>query len=239
MTPQKIHIFKAGTHTAMNGARLAFSEGDLSRTAAAYSPRAHVAPLVLGHPAQDAPAYGSVLSLQASGGNLVAEANVGEELTKMVRDGKYLRVSSSFYSPDAPGNPMPGVFYLRHVGFLGATPPAVKGLEPPSFGEQPSGCVCFVEGVRLPTPTHTPAPSLDYAENPEAFHAAAQLMVRQTGMSYAKAAAAIDSRAQQAKALEGVSTSPERLRLHQAVVSFQEQHPGMGYETALNQVLRR
>ncbi len=30
---------------------------------------------------------------------------------------------------------MPGVYYLRHVGFLGAQPPAIKGLAPVEFAD--------------------------------------------------------------------------------------------------------
>lgn len=41
---------------------------------------------------------------------------------------------------------MPGVWYLRHIGFLGEHPPGVKGLDDPEFAEA-DGCVCFQEGV--------------------------------------------------------------------------------------------
>lgn len=233
---QRIHIFKAGRHTAMSGTSLTFSETDLRRTAAAYKPSLHVAPLVLGHPKDDAPAYGAVTGLSVDGGNLMAEASVGAELTKLVRDGKYLRVSSSFYSPDAPNNPFPGTYYLRHVGFLGAMPPAVKGLEPPSFGEQPQGCVSFMEGVSLPAPANASAVPLDFAEDPVSFHEAAQLMVRQTGMSYAKAAALLDSRARVVKEFRRMNMSPDRLRHHRAILGFQAQHPELSYAEACAQL---
>lgn len=234
---QRIHIFKAGRHTAMSGASLTFSETDLRRTAAAYKPSLHVAPLVLGHPKDDAPAYGSVTGLSVDGGNLMAEASVGAELTKLVRDGKYLRVSSSFYSPDAPNNPYPGTYYLRHVGFLGAMPPAVKGLEPPSFGEQPRGCVSFVESVLLTTPANALSGHLlDFAEDSESFHEAAQLMVRQTGMSYAKAVSQLDSRAQMGKGFHGMNVDPDRLRQHRAILSLQARHPELSYAEACTQV---
>lgn len=38
---------------------------------------------------------------------------------------------------------MPGVYYLRHVGFLGAQPPAVKGLKPVEFADAEDGVVEF------------------------------------------------------------------------------------------------
>ncbi|HHR5103159.1 TPA: peptidase, partial [Escherichia coli] len=42
-------------------------------------------------------------------------------------------------------NPKPGVLYLRHVGFLGAQPPSVKGLKQVSFSEQEEGVVEFAD----------------------------------------------------------------------------------------------
>ena len=65
----------------------------------------------------------------------------------MVRAGRFKKVSASFYTPDSPHNPVPGVYYLRHVGFLGAQPPAVKGLAPVPVnfaeGDTEEGCVSF------------------------------------------------------------------------------------------------
>ncbi len=51
----------------------------------------------------------------------------------MVKAGRFKSRSASFYHPDNPNNPKPGVYYLRHVGFLGAQPPAVKGLKAVEF----------------------------------------------------------------------------------------------------------
>jgi hypothetical protein len=44
----------------MSGQALAFSESDLQATVAAYDPAKHEAPLVVGHPTHDMPAYGWV-----------------------------------------------------------------------------------------------------------------------------------------------------------------------------------
>jgi hypothetical protein len=41
---------------------------------------------------------------------------------------------------------VPGVYYLRHVGFLGAQAPAVKGLRSPSFAASEAGVVEFGDG---------------------------------------------------------------------------------------------
>jgi hypothetical protein len=143
-----IHIFTPGRHTAMGGATLSFSEADLAASAAAYDPKLHEAPLVVGHPKDNAPAYGWVKGLAFSEpGGLVAEPDqVDTQFAEMVAKGRFKKISASFYSPDAPANPKPGVYYLRHVGFLGAQPPAVKGLRPVEFGEaDEAGVVEFAD----------------------------------------------------------------------------------------------
>ena len=129
-----LEILKAGKHTASNGREIFLTDLDLERAARAYDPALQKAPLVVGHPTMDAPAYGFVKSLTYSKGKLLAEpAKVDPEFAEMVNSGKYLSLSASLYAPDSPSNPRPGAYYLRHVGFLGAWPPAVKGLETPSF----------------------------------------------------------------------------------------------------------
>lgn len=141
-----IHIFRPGRHTSMQGATIDFGESDLIATANAYDPARHEAPLVIGHPRADAPAWGWVGGLTADGGGLfAAPRQLDPAFAEMVRAGRFKKVSASFYTPDSPHNPVPGVYYLRHVGFLGAQPPAVKGLAPVNFaeGDTEEGCVSF------------------------------------------------------------------------------------------------
>jgi hypothetical protein len=134
-----IEIFRAGRHTSSDGTEISFSTGDLAASARAYDPAIHEAPIVVGHPQTDDPAYGWVKRLALSGESLFAEAaEVDPEFADLVRAGRFRKISASFYTPQSPQNPVPGVYYLRHVGFLGAQPPAVKGLKPVAFagGEQ-------------------------------------------------------------------------------------------------------
>jgi len=141
-----IQIFKPGKHVAMSGAALSFSETDLAATAAAYDPAKHEAPLVVGHPKHDDPAYGWVGKLAFADGALDVEpVQVNADFAELVASGSFKKISASFYSPDSPSNPVPGVYYLRHVGFLGAQPPAVKGLRNPSFADAEQGVVEFAE----------------------------------------------------------------------------------------------
>ena len=133
---KRIHIFKTGTHTDSHGQTLTFSEADLAAAVAAYDPNLHQAPIVVGHPKTDNPAYGWVQSLNGDGGNLFATPEqVNPEFSEQVAAGSYKKVSASFYPPNSPANPVKDAYYLRHVGFLGAEPPAIKGLQPIEFSE--------------------------------------------------------------------------------------------------------
>ena len=134
---KKLEIFKAGKQIAGSGETLSFSEDDLRATVDAYDPALHEAPIVVGHHRDNAPAYGWIKSLQfAEGGSLHADTDqVMPEFAEMVQAGRFKKRSASFYKPDSPANPVPGVYYLRHLGFLGAQPPAVKGLADPEFSE--------------------------------------------------------------------------------------------------------
>lgn len=140
-----LQIFRSGTHTDTNGLKLTFSTADLSATVRAYNPAKHEAPLVVGHPVTDDPAYGWVAALALSGDCMEAEPRqVEPAFAALVNEERFNRISASFFLPSAPGNPVPGVYYLRHVGFLGAAAPAVTGLRKPSFSlSQAAGTVTF------------------------------------------------------------------------------------------------
>lgn len=141
---QPIHIFRAGRHTSAAGEALEFSEDALRDSARAYDPALHEAPIVIGHPRDNGPAYGWVGAVHYADGGLHAEPKqVDADFAELVRAGRYKKVSASFYTPDAPANPVPGTYYLRHVGFLGAQPPAIKGLKQASFADGDAGVVEF------------------------------------------------------------------------------------------------
>ncbi|TBB88262.1 peptidase [Rhizobium ruizarguesonis] len=129
-------IFRTGKHTSSQGVALTFADTDLSAIAAGYDPSVYEAPIVVGHPKQDAPAYGWIKSLSLRSGRLVAEPkDLDAAFSDLVKDGKFKARSAAFYSPDSPNNPTPGAYHLRHVGFLGAEPPAVKGLKAVEFSD--------------------------------------------------------------------------------------------------------
>ncbi|WP_231643066.1 hypothetical protein [Ralstonia syzygii] len=94
---QPIHIFKPGRQTAMSGATLEFSEADLEASARAYDPANHEAPLVIGHPKHDAPAYGWVQSLAANADGLSAKPHqVDAAFAELVDAGRFKKISASF-----------------------------------------------------------------------------------------------------------------------------------------------
>lgn len=150
MTAQRkiFQIFRAGTHTSMGGALLTFSRQDLELIAAAYSKARRRAPLVLGHPLDDLPEYGEAESLFVRGDALYAVACPAANLINMVHEGRYKYVSPSFIVPGSNVNPARGAYYLRHIGFLGAHPPAVKGVAPPDFAEH-GAHLSFAEGCEI------------------------------------------------------------------------------------------
>lgn len=139
-----LHIFKSGTRTDTTGRQVTLTDADLKATVAAYDPAKHEAPIVIGHPEHDAPAWGWAKSLALSGGDLNAEpTQVDPTFAENFNAGRWKKFSASFYEPTSPNNPVPGVWYLRHIGTLGAQPPAVKGMRQASFAEGETGVVCF------------------------------------------------------------------------------------------------
>lgn len=126
-----ISILKAGDYVDMSGRPVSFSVDDLQAIADGYDPERAPAPLCVGHPRHNDPAYGWVASLAVDGDTLVAELDrVDPALRDANRLGRYRRVSASVFPAGHPANPKAGAPYLRHVGFLGGAVPAVGGLPP-------------------------------------------------------------------------------------------------------------
>lgn len=139
-------VFMAGTRADNAGNTVTITPDDVLGIAKSYHPNFHEAPIVIGHPSDNAPAYGWVKSLSAKDGKLYAQfGEMDENFVNLVKAGRYKKVSASFYPPKHPNNPKPDNWYLRHVGFLGATAPAVKGLSAINFHDDDTGVVCFGE----------------------------------------------------------------------------------------------
>lgn len=151
-----IEIFRAGTHQDANGQILTIAPQDLAQIAQSYTPARHHAPVVIGHPQDNAPAYGWVNKLFVEGDSLMAEIDPTAELTDLFRRGLYKKISASFYLPTADINPDKPGFYLRHIGVLGAMPPAIKGMIDPIFNDGEKDYCEFNEIPLNPQPTGEP-----------------------------------------------------------------------------------
>ena len=131
---QWIEIARVGKATDSRGVDHEFTPDWIQQVIANYAAGSHDAPVVLGHPENDsAPAYGWASDLRLNGDVLEAKfADTSDEFEAAVRRGEYKKRSASFYL-DPPN--------LRHVGFLGAQPPAIKGLRDIQFAEGESFAV--------------------------------------------------------------------------------------------------
>jgi hypothetical protein len=125
MNTYPIEVFKAGTHTANNGMTKTYSVADLEAIVATYNGQTdRKAPLVLGHPDLDSPAYGWVESLAMKGEKMIAHiSQVQDKVKEAVKAGMFKTVSIALFADNI----------LRHIGLLGAAPPAVAGLAPVQF----------------------------------------------------------------------------------------------------------
>ncbi|KRB58465.1 hypothetical protein ASE04_27515 [Rhizobium sp. Root708] len=150
-TPKKtarIEVFRTGTFTPMEGQQLSFSAADLKAMADAYDFATAPAPVVVGHPKTDAPAFGWAQSFDYDAKADRLFANVGEiapAFADAVKAGTYKKVSLSFHRPDAAANPVPGTWYPKHIGFLGGAAPAVTGLQNVQFSQPDDAGTCTVE----------------------------------------------------------------------------------------------
>lgn len=146
--PNRIEIFRAGRHVDSSGRELHFSAADIAQIASGYNPALSEAPIVVGHPTLNGPAYGWAKQLHADGDRLLAEPHqVEAQFAELHAEGRFKKKSASLFHPDSPGNPTPGQWYLRHIGFLGAQPPAVKGLRDAQFAAADAILVEFMSPI--------------------------------------------------------------------------------------------
>ncbi len=143
-TPKPIEVFKPGRWTANNGETIEYSEADLRKAAEVYDPAKHEAPIVIGHPKINNPAFGWAERFEFKDGKLLAIPHqVDPAFAAEVNAGRYKKVSIRWFRPEAPNNPVPGAWYPEHIGFLGAAAPGVQGLRPAAFAADTAGLVEF------------------------------------------------------------------------------------------------
>ncbi|MCU7494759.1 MAG: hypothetical protein HF314_12040 [Ignavibacteria bacterium] len=119
-------ILRTGKFTDSKGRNHEFTEADLEERASKYNSEKHEAPICIGHPKDNKPAWGWIEKLEKVGDRLIAmPKELIAEFEEMVEKGMFKKRSASFYADGT----------LRHVAFLGAQPPAVKGLADVEFKE--------------------------------------------------------------------------------------------------------
>lgn len=137
-----MEIFRAGDY----GEKGNYSEADIQQLADSYDPAKHEAPVVLGHPkpASGAPAYAWVSKLKNVAGTLMAKLHqVEPAFRESFLAGRYKKRSIALYrSAD-------GKYGLRHLGFLGADVPEVKGLADAAFSQAEFQSIDFDEENKM------------------------------------------------------------------------------------------
>lgn len=208
--PATIQLLRAGRHIASDGRGRDYPAAELADMCAVYDPALYQAPIVVGHPTDDAPAYGWLAALRYDPVAQAVEgvpAEIDPDFAAAHRAGRLRYHSLSLYLPDSAANPKPGHLYPRHLGFLGATPPAIKGLRRANFAaaDPDTLTLTFTEspGAPMPDPkTPTPpAPTPDAGPDLTAQFAEreAHLSAREQELE-ARAAALAQAEAERARA---------------------------------------
>lgn len=114
------HIFKTGTHTDSNGNIKEWTTNDLDKICYQFKNVHRDVPICVGHPKTNSPAYGWIDEVKRVGDNLYCSfKGVQDEFKTAIKKGLFKNRSISF---DKDLN-------IRHIAFLGAQAPAIKGLE--------------------------------------------------------------------------------------------------------------
>ena len=141
-----IDVCRAGTWRDMKGRDVRLDEERLDRIVAAHA-AADPAPVVVGHPDADAPAFAWVDGLRRTGDRLQARLrDIAPAFREAVEAGRYAGRSIVLQGDT-----------LRHVGFLGGRAPAVPGLAPTCFASDPETVVAFPDEDESQSPDEAPA----------------------------------------------------------------------------------
>lgn len=131
-----VEVFKAGAHTDSKGRQITFSQADVDRMIVNHQLGA--APAVIGHPKDTAPAYAQVEEYKREGDSLFAKfTKINPAFEAGVESGAYFNRSVSVHKDDKHG------WRVRHIGWLGAVPPAIDGLQPVEFSADDDSCFEF------------------------------------------------------------------------------------------------
>lgn len=136
----KINMLKAvGKQKDSSGKTAYLSPSILKELASTYDPGLYESQLVIGHnddlkamlKGDKAPSFGHIKSvhLENDDTELWGVVELIDEAHEWVERGLYKHVSLAYYEPGNPYGVIEDKHYIRHLALLGATPPAIKGLD--------------------------------------------------------------------------------------------------------------
>ncbi len=143
--PIVVESLRPGMFPDTSGRAYTFTRADLDDIAASYDPDLFKAPVVIGHPQNNHPAWGWIdRAIVGADDKLRVEFSaVDPAFAAAVDKGHYQKVSLALFAPATPGNPTPGKWYIRHLGYLGGAAPAITGLKSADFAGPAEGIVEF------------------------------------------------------------------------------------------------
>lgn len=119
-------IFKTGKHKDSKGRIKEWTVEDLDKIVYQAKNVHKDSPICVGHPESNSPAYGWLTNVQRIGNGLYCGfKDVQKEFVEAVKKGLFKNRSLS----------LDGDLNIRHLAFLGAQAPAIKGLEPFCFAD--------------------------------------------------------------------------------------------------------
>lgn len=133
-----LEVFRAGTHTDSKGVEFKASTDDLDQIVANHALGS--VPVVIGHPKTNGPAWAWTDGLRREGESLFAAfRDIHPAFDDAVALGSYRNRSVKIVNDKKVG------LRLRHVGWLGAEPPALDGLMPDAveFSADDDGAEAF------------------------------------------------------------------------------------------------
>ena len=123
-----LHLFKTGTHTDRYGRKYTFDVSTVKGMAEHYNPDVYRAPLQIDH--EGTLVDGFLAEAGAVGGHLLGIPSEVSPAFAKAAGGR--QVSLQLFTPEAEGNPTPGVWGVAHVAFVKEG--ALK-LLPPEFSK--------------------------------------------------------------------------------------------------------
>lgn len=187
-------VFYAGEHVDMHGNKNAFSRDDLKQIVDNFKPQQ--APLVIGHPELNAPAFGWVSDIRLTDDNRleIKAANVNVEFAKAVAAKAFPNRSIKILKTKQG-------WELAHVGYLGAAPPALAGMPWQFSQDNDAALVCEYSINPTDPKKENHVEKFTQEQLDAAVQKAVSAAVAEATSEFASQTAALNKRAEEAEAL--------------------------------------